>query len=135
MKNIDANLNRDKFLRLSELGSKSGLSFSSHLVLGNRIIGLDGLKKKLLIAEFKDGQNAYCIIDLDKVKSISVKKSYSGIKPGELNERRFEEFIKSIHLHFEWIDPSGNFVIPFYESEIDEVPDLPGFEASVKNGK
>ena len=133
MKSINANIYKDKYLRLSKLGSELGLSFSSHLALSNKLIALDGIKKKLLVCEFKNDLTEYYIIELDKVKSILVKKIYSGIKAGELKERRFEEFTKSIHLHFEYIDANDNVAIPFYENEMDEVLNLGRLETIVKN--
>ena len=47
MKSVDATFAKSKYVLLSELGSKFNLSFSSHLVLNNKLIALDGLKKKI----------------------------------------------------------------------------------------
>jgi len=71
----------DKYLQLSELGSKYNLSFSSHLALSNRIIAMDGVKKKLLVTEIEDNAIHSYLVELDKVKSISLKKTYNSIKP------------------------------------------------------
>lgn len=133
MKSKNANINKDKYLRLSKLGSELDLSFSSQLALSNKLIALDGIKKKLLVCGFKNALTDYYVIELDKVKSISVKKIYSGIKAGELSERRFEEFTKSIHLYFEYIDANDNVAIPFYEPGMDEFHDLARLETIVKN--
>lgn len=133
MKTKKANLNKNKYLRLSELGSELGLSFSSHLVLADKVIGLDGIQKKFLVSEFKNGQSEYRIIALDKVRSISVKRTYRGIKPGELNERRFEEFIETIHLKFECSDEGDAIILPFYERGTNHVADLTKVESNVKN--
>lgn len=133
MKSTSANTYKDRYLRLSKLGSELGLSFSSHLSLSNQLIGLDGIKKKLLFCEFKNNLTEYYLIELDKVKSILVKKIYSGIKAGELSERRLEDFTKSIHLHFEYIDANDNVAIPFYEREIDGLLNLPRLETVIKN--
>jgi hypothetical protein len=125
--------NRDKYLRLSELGSELGLSFSSHLRLGNKLIGLDGIQKKILVCDFKNEQSEYHLIPLDRVKSLSVKKSYSGIKAGELNEKRFEEFIESIYLKFEFSDEDDEITVPFYEKGTNDVTDMAQLESQVKN--
>ena len=61
-------------LQLSELGSKFSMSFSSHEVLRDKIMGLDGINKKLLVLEQNDGQSHFYIIDLVETKAISVKK-------------------------------------------------------------
>ena len=133
MKSTGANTYKDKYLRLSKLGSDLGLSFSSHLSLSNQLIGLDGIKKKLLVCEFKNDLTEYYLIELDKVRSILVKKVYSGIKAGELNERRLEDFTNSIHLHFEYVDAHDNVAIRIYEREIDGVVNLPRLETVGKN--
>jgi N12 class adenine-specific DNA methylase len=132
MKNRFASLHRQHFRRLSELGSTMNLSFSSHLVTGNTVIGIDGIRKTLLIIEYKE-EMEWRIIHLEKVKSISVKKTYRGIMPGELNERKFEEFIDKIHLQFEYKDGSEDTVIPLFESGLDAVDDLKKLDLMVKN--
>jgi len=133
MKHRNITFDKNNYLQLSELGSKSNLSFSSHLVLGNKIIGLDGTKKRLLVSEINNGYSKSYIIELDKVKAISVKKSYNSIKPGELNKRKFEEFLKTIHLQFEFSDEAETIVLPFYENETDHIRDLPRLERNAKN--
>ena len=129
------NIRSDKvnYLQFSELGTKFNMSFSSHVILGNKIIGLDGIKKRLLVSEINNGHSKYYIIELDKVKTISVKKCYSSIQPGELNRRKFEEFLKTIHLLFEYKNEADTIVLPFYENEIDNIDDLPKLERNARN--
>src|SRR3954465_11655782 len=83
MKNTGKNYSRDRYRQLSEWGSKLDLSFSSHVLLGNKIIALDGIKKVLLVLEQDNGQDRFYIIQLKQVKTITVKKEYSSIKAGE----------------------------------------------------
>src|SRR6185436_19156965 len=73
------------------------------------------------------------IIELDKVSAISVKKTYNSIQPGELNKRNFEEFLKTIHLQFEFADEAETILLPFYENETDTIRDLPRLERNAKN--
>lgn len=133
MKHRSIRFNKNRYLQLSELGSKFNMSFSSHEVLGNKIMGLDGINKKLLVLEQTDGQNHSYIIDLDEVKAMSVKKIYSSIKAGELKKNRIEEFLKIIQLQFEFGNGKEDIVLPFYESEIDSIYDLPGLERKIMN--
>jgi hypothetical protein len=123
----------DKYFHLSELGSKLNLSFSSHLVMGNRIIAFDGLKKKLVVAEIKNEVSPTCIIDLDQVKTISMKKTYSSIKPGELNKKGLREFLQTIYLQFEYSNEDKTIVLPFYERKIDRFQDLSRLERNARN--
>lgn len=133
MKHRNIRFDKIRYLQLSELGSKFSLSFSSHEVLGNKIMGLDGINKKLLILEQTDGQSHSYIIDLDEAKAITVKKIYSSIKAGELKKRRIEEFLKTIQLQFEFGNGKEDIVLPFYESKINNIYDLPGLERKIKN--
>lgn len=133
MKHRSIRFNKNRYLQLSELGSKFSMSFSSHEVLGNKIMGLDGIKKKLLILEQTDGQCLSYIIDLDEAKAISVKKIYSSINAGELKKRKIEEFLETIQLHFEFGNGKEDIVLPFYESKIDSIYDLPRLEKKIMN--
>ena len=133
MKHRSIRFDKIRYLQLSELGSKFSMSFSSHEVLGNKIMGLDGINKKLLVLEQTDGQSQSYIIDLDEAKAISVRKIYSSIKAGELKKRRIEAFLKTIQLQFEFGNGKEDIVLPFYESKIDSIYDLPGLERKIKN--
>ena len=133
MKHRSKKFDKTRYLQLSELGSKFSLSFSSHEVLGNKIMGLDGINKKLLVLEQTDGQSHSYIIDLDEAKAISVKKIYSGINAGELKKRRIEEFLKTILLQFEFGNGKEDIVFHFYESKVDNIYDVPGLERKIKN--
>ena len=104
MKSKDARFNKIKYVQLSELGSKFNLSFSSHLSLNNKLIALDGLKRKLLVLEANNEWSHPDIIDLNKVSVVSVKKSYDSIRSGELRIKKFDEFLKRIDLQFEYHD-------------------------------
>ena len=133
MKNRSVRTDKIMYLQLSELGSKFSMSFSSHEVLGNKIMGLDGIKKKIMVLEQTDGQCHSYIIDLDEVKTITVKRIYSSIKAGELKKRRMEEFLKTIQLQFDFENGKEDIFLPFYESKIDNINDLQGLERKIKN--
>src|SRR5215203_1809696 len=62
--------------KISQVGSEKNLSFSSHEILKNTIIGADGIQRKILIVKrlnFETYEDF--LIDLDEVKSCSVKKN------------------------------------------------------------
>ena len=133
MKHRNISFDKIRYLQLSELGSKFSLSFSSHEVVGNKIMGLDGINRKLLVLEQTNGQSRSYIIDLDEAKAITLKKIYSSIKAGDLKKRRIEEFLETIQLQFEFGNGKEDIVLPFYESKIDNNYDLPGLERKIKN--
>lgn len=133
MKHRDVRFDKNKYLHLRELSSKFNMPFSSYEVIGNKIISLDGINKKLLVLEEADGWSNSYTIDLNEVKVISVKKIYSDIKAGELRKRRIEEFLKTINLRFEFKNGNEDRTWSFYESEINKIYDLPRLERKVKN--
>jgi hypothetical protein len=133
MKKKDAKAEKQRYLQLSELGTKFNLSFSSHIVVGDKIVGLDGIKKQLLVANLNDKLGGPYIIDLAEVSSISLKKSYSNIMPGELKKRGFEEFLNYIHLQFEYKDDEKIIVLPFYEREKDGISNRSKMETYSNN--
>ena len=124
------NLRFDKFnhLQLSKLSSTFDLSFSRQEILSNKIIGLDGIKRKLLVAEKNNELGYPYIIELSRVTTITIRKIYHSIKAGELKIRRLEEFLESILLQFEFGNEKNTIVLPFYEGKINKLHDLPRLE-------
>ena len=112
------------FLKLSELGSRLNLSFSSHVLLIDKVIALDGIKRKLLVAEVADDLESPYTIELNEVKEISIRKTYSNIKPGELNKKKFNEFLETILLQFEYKNQEKKISLPFYESDKHGIQNL-----------
>lgn len=120
---------KDKYQQLSELGSRFDLSFSSHMVIGNKILALDGIKKSLLVLETN---NESYIIELNKVAAVSVKKIYSSIGAGKLNNNG-SEFLNSIELQFEFRNKKGTVCLPFYNCEKDDPRNLPRLDRNAAN--
>ncbi len=135
MKKRRSKFNKIKYSLLSRLGSLFNLSFSSHEQLGEKIFGVDGIKRKILVVEEKNGSNSSYIIELDKVKSISVKTVYDSIKPNALRKKGLEEFLKTMHLQFEFTDGRNTVALPFFENKKNNIEDLPVLERKTKNWK
>lgn len=120
------------FLKLSELGSRLNLSFSSHVLLIDKVIALDGIKKKLLVAKIADDLESSYTIELNEIKEISISKTYSNIKPGELNKKKFNEFLETILLQFEYKDQDKKIGLPFYESHKHGIQNLEKLERNAR---
>ena len=130
MSKMEATFASDKYQQLSKLGSRFELSFSSHMVIGNKLIALDGIKKSLLVLE---SNNESYIIDLNKIAAVVVIKTYSSIRPGELNNKGIEEFINTIELQFEYSNKKGTVCLPFYNRREDDRQNLPRLARNAKN--
>ena len=133
MKNMDAKFDKSKYVLLSELGSRFNLSFSSHLVLHNKLMALDGLNRMLLVLETNNQLKQPYIIDLNKINAVSIKKIYGSIGPGALRYKKMDEFLRRIDLQFEYRDKNEFAVLVFYDSETDNRSDLPRVERNAKN--
>lgn len=133
MKNRHKRFDKRNYLRLSKWGFAFNLSFSSHEILSTKIIGLDGIKRKLLVAEKNNESGSPYIIELAKVIAITVKKIYNSIKAGALKTRRMEEFLESVLLQFEYATEKDPIVLPFYERNLNEIQDLRGLEKKARN--
>jgi hypothetical protein len=123
MKYEDAIFAKSKYSQLNELGCRYNLSFSSQLIIGDRMIALDGVKRNLLVWDINNNPDQAYIIDLNQVATITLKKSYRSIGPGELKNRDIGEFLERIEMHFAY---SNNTIITltFYDCKVDDIKDL-----------
>lgn len=112
----------------SKLGTLYNLSFSSQEVLGNVILGLDGIHRKILILEVSDWLLNNYLIDLNEVKHCTVKKYYGTIKSGELKISDMESFLENICLHFEFQDEKESKEVVFYNHSTNDSYQLPVLE-------
>ena len=126
-------LDKFNYAQLRNLGSKFNLSFSRYIALGNKIIGLDVMKRKLLIAEKIDGLFRPYFIELNKISVITVQKIYNSIKAGDLKKRKIGEFLQSIRLQLEFENGENTIVLPFYERTIDDIHNLQWLESKARN--
>ena len=133
MKNVDAGLAKSKYLEVSEIGSRYNLSFSSQLVLGHKIIALDGVKKWLLMVDADKEIDPPCMIDLNKVSAVTLRKSYGSIKQGQLRNKGIEDFLNTIDLQFFMKDKTATIVLPVYNIETDDKEDRKALDKSAKN--
>jgi hypothetical protein len=121
------------YLQLDQLGHQFNLTFSRYITLGNKIIGLDIIKRKLLIAEKNNGLLHHYFIELNKVGMVTIQTIYDSIKAGELKKKRIREFLRSIQLQFRFRDGDNTIVLPFYERTIDDIHNLKWLESKARN--
>lgn len=123
MNNLKTAVAKSKYQELSEHGSRLNLSFSSHLVIGSTIIGLDGIKNCLFVLDMVNELKPSYIIDLNKVNAVSVKKTYRNINHEELKNRSIEAFLERVELQFDLNDNNSRIVLPFYDCHTDQEGD------------
>jgi hypothetical protein len=123
-------IRKKAYLKLAKLAARLNISFSKCIAIGGKVFGLDEKNKKLLIAEQQGDQTEQHIIELEKVKTVSLKKSYNSIPAGELSEKGIEEFINQIRLQFEPLNNDEQTIISFYDREKDQLVDLKALDSN-----
>ena len=116
----------------SQLGTENNLNFSSQEVLHNCILGLDGINRKILVVAKKDGFYSSFMIDLNEVKSCTVKKIYGTIKVGDLKNHKLDQYLEKMVLHFELIGrPSVE--IAFYKNHDNHIYEVQELEYKARH--
>ena len=104
----------NKILRhFSQIGTENNLSFSSQEMLNDSLLGLDGMKRKILVVKKVNDNYESMVIDLRDVKSCSVKKKYGTIKADDLKNNKLEKYLEEIVLHFD-LNNKPSAEISFY---------------------
>lgn len=112
-------IKRDKELMYAfdEARAGEGLSFSNHEVLRDKIIGLDGVHKKVMVFDFL---NAYTItsIKLADVKECVLKKEYLDINFGNGKNSDMEKTLCRIAIKFSFKNNAESVSISFYDNTL-----------------
>lgn len=120
--------------KISEVGSKNNLSFSSQEILNDCIIAADGIHRKILIVKKIDSKTYEdYLINLDEVKSCSVKKEYGFIRAGDANAKSLEHHLKNIFLHFEFGNDKEPCDVLFYDHTENNIYQLKEMEQKAKH--
>lgn len=123
----------EKLLHLfHEAGSKHGLSFSSQEVLRNKIIGLDGLKRTLLIFEFANIESIICI-NMADIKNCTVTKEYESVNLGTEKKNRMEKHLTSIGIQFHFTNRAEPVSVSFFDNGFNSVYETAELEAKAKD--
>ena len=124
---------KEKFLnRFKEAGFKHHLSLSSQEILRNKIIGLDGLKRTLLIFELAPVERATCI-NMADVKNCTVAKEYESVNIGTEKKNKIEKHLTSIAIQFDLINSPDPVSVSFYDSRFHSVYEMAESETKVKH--
>lgn len=114
---------------ISQLGSTNDLSFTGQEVLGERVIGFDGLKKKLLVLEHSHRAYHWYTISLQEVSSCSVQKTYRVPARPRSSPPPRADYVDRVELQFHCRGRESPLAVPFYAAASNEAADLPALEA------
>ena len=117
-----------------KLGIENDLSFSSQEILENCIIGLDGIKRKLLILNKIDNDKYESILlALDEVKGCSKKKIYRSVNIGTRKKEMFETQLDKIVLVFDFIDNREPVHVLFFDPSNNHILTMLDLEQKANN--
>lgn len=118
---------------LTQLGSTYNLTFSRQEILKDFMLGLDDMKKKLLIVS---GINEGClhpyIIDLNEISSCSVKKYYGRINVNGLKSSELNQYLEKIVLQIEFHSNKQSADVLIYKRTDNDIRELPELELKAK---
>jgi len=116
----------------SQLGTENNLNFSSQEVLNNCILGLDGINRKILVVSREDDFYSSFMIDLNEVKTCTVKKVYGTIKVGDLKNHRLDQYLEKIILQFD-LDRKPSVEIVFYKNHDNHIYETQELEQKARH--
>jgi hypothetical protein len=119
-----------KVWNIRKLAKERSLYFSSHGQVGDNVMALDILKRKLLYARKTPATTSYLIVDLNGLEGCSLKKEYSSIAAGELKYRKLHHFLKSVFLNL--VFKNRTVSLPLYDVKKQQQGDVEQLEAQAK---
>jgi len=113
------------FMKLSDAGSRLGLSFTSQEILGENILALDGLNRKLVLLEPAGDDYTTSVLALEEVKACKLKTDHINMMHADNKQGRTELFLNSILLQFEFKENRSPFEVKFYDANVHSIYQLP----------
>jgi hypothetical protein len=107
--------------KLNNLARKFKLFFYKKDIIGNRLIGLDLFKRKLVYIQQNNKKTEGIVVNLKNLQSCTLKKQYDSIEPGGLKYKKLHEYLKTIILEFRFINDSKVIVLSFFEKQRDKM--------------
>ena len=112
------------FIRLSQEGTANDLTFCSQEILQNKVIGIDGIHRKIMILERIKSSYNCSIICLDEVQHCELVANTGILNVGNLRQFDIEKNQAAIELQFEFKNQAQPASIKFYDSLLNSKKEL-----------
>jgi hypothetical protein len=119
------------FDHFNRIASENNIKYTKHEKFSNKIIGLDQLKKTLVIFEFEHQDNPI-LINLSDLRSCTLVKEYGHINTGNETKPKLERYTQSIDLVFTFKNKSESIIVTLYENHMNGIDQMLSLEASGK---
>ena len=106
-------------LRLSIEGTANNLTFCSQEMFENKVVGIDGINRKILIVEKEKKSYRCSLIALDEIQNCEVITSSGSIRRSEENNAGLKKNRSAIALQFEFKNAHQPASITFYDSYLN----------------
>jgi hypothetical protein len=117
--------NKEKlFLHLGQEGTANNLTFCSQEILQNKVIGIDGIHRKIMILEKVKHKYNCSIISLDEVHNCELVTNSGSLHAGNLKRISKERAPGAIELQFEFNNQAQPASIIFYDALINSKREL-----------
>lgn len=114
-KNLKENLLR----HLSKEGSANNLVFCSQEILHDKVMGIDGIHRKVMILERIDNNYKSSVISLDEMQSCELKKVYMSSNGGSIERLQIVKRLSKIELQFGFKNNGQPASITFYDQVVN----------------
>jgi hypothetical protein len=121
-----------RLFNVAKVAQEQHLRFSSFDEVGNGVIAIDTIKRKLFYLNNAPNDASCLIIDLQGVDGCTIKKQYDGINAGDLHTRNISHFLKSIFLHLSFKNNAAAVTLSLYQAQNDKFDDVEQLEAKAK---
>jgi hypothetical protein len=115
---IDKKKKESLFLKLSKEGSANNLVFCSQEILQNKVIGIDGIHRKIMILEKARNKFTCSVISLDEVQNCELITSFRSLNAYRHGDRRTGESPNIISLRFDFKNTGDSASIIFYDASV-----------------
>jgi hypothetical protein len=116
----------------SRIGAAHDLSFTAQEILKNQVIGLDGIRRKIVVVEEKENKFSHFIIDVNEVKDCTLQKNSFSI-PAQAKNDSNEVYLNKISLQFDFKKPmQPQATIVFYDNVQNHVYEILELETKAK---
>jgi hypothetical protein len=122
----------ETFLKVfSQEATRQGLSFSRQELLRSKIIGLDDIKKMLLVFDFANAGDMIGI-SMEDVKNCTAEKIYDNVVIGSERNEKIEPHLRSIDLKFTFKNNIEPIQVSFYDSSVNGIYEMAELEEKAK---
>lgn len=108
------------------------LSFTYQEILHNVILGLDILRRKVLIVEAYDRMYDFKLIDLFEVGACNLKRIYRYASSGYFEKNTSQENLDGVALQFDFKSETPPVTLAFYRNMVNNVNEMAELECKAK---